>query len=264
MSRLFYRILFLLIAVSVWTVEGLRAQVLPVLNSFRDRTFNGVVDVSWPVEFTGCTFITDSVVLRHSYGAVFRNCRFESRSGNLYLAGDGSGMIMADCELTGCDEFMFSRNPSLADRNYMTGVMLDGSELSLQDDTISTIEIDGLELAESVKGVSQGPLLMLMSTDRSVLRCGQTATLRVRGLDDGMFIGWHVSDSTAIIKVGDDPFTCTLTMPVLVETKKTFLVSAYTEYGLEAACQVFLMPQDEVVVPDGKNAEKRSSRKRKR
>ena len=134
-----------------------------MLNSFRSRTFNGTVDVSWPVEFDGCTFLTDSVVLSRSYGAVFRNCRFESRSGKLYMAESGSGMILSGCEITGCDRFSFSRNPEPADRNYVADVTVNGSELNVPEEQESVIEIDGLDLAMSVEGGSRGPLLMPLS-----------------------------------------------------------------------------------------------------
>ena len=253
------------LAVMLFAAGSVSAQVLPLLNSFRSRTFDGTVNVSWPVEFDGCTFLTDSVVLSHSYGAVFRNCRFESRSGKLYLAESGSGMIMAGCEVTGCDGFSFSRHPGPADRNYVTDVTVNGSELDVLEEQESVIEIDGLGLAGSVEGVSHGPLLMLMSTPGKVLMAGETATLRVRGLEEGMFIGWHVSDSTVSIRVGDDPFSCLVTVPEHETGKKSFMVCAYTEYGLEAACELCLMSKGETVVPlERKVQKKRSSRKRRK
>lgn len=255
--------LCMLLAVTFFAAASVSAQMLPLLNSFRSRTFNGTVDVSWPVEFDGCTFLTDSVVLSHSYGAVFRNCRFESRSGKLYLAENGSGMIMSGCEITGCDGFSFSRHPEPTDRNYVTDVNVNGSELYVPEEQESVIEIDGLGLAGSVAGGSRGPLLMFVSATSNVLRAGETATLRVRGLKEGMFIGWHVSDSTVSIKVCDDPFACMVTIPEQETGKKSFMVCAYTEYGLEAACELCLMPQGETVVPlERKVQKKRSSRRR--
>lgn len=263
-SRRLY-VLYMLLAVTLFAASGVSAQMLPILNSFRSRTFDGTVDVSWPVEFDGCTFMTDSVVLSHSYGAVFRNCRFESRSGKLYVAESGSGMILSGCDFTGCDGFSFSRHPEPADRNYISDVTVNGSELSVWEELESVVEIDGLGVAESVAGSSNGPLLMLMSTPNNVLRPGETATLQVRGLEDGMFIGWHVSDSTVSIKVGDDPFACMVTMPEQEAGQKSFIVCAYTEYGLEAACELFLRPQAETVVtPERKVKNKRSSRKNRK
>ena len=176
------------LAVMLFAAGSVSAQVLPLLNSFRSRTFDGTVNVSWPVEFDGCTFLTDSVVLSHSYGAVFRNCRFESRSGKLYMAESGSGMIMAGCEVTGCDGFSFSRHPGPADRNYVTDVTVNGSELDVLEEQESVIEIDGLGLAGSVEGVSHGPLLMLMSAQRNMLKAGETSTLQVRGLEEGKWV----------------------------------------------------------------------------
>lgn len=264
MSRRLYG-LCMLLAVTFLTAGSVYAQALPMLNSFRSRTFDGTVNVSWPVEFDGCIFLTDSVVLSRSYGAVFRNCRFESRSGKLYMAESGSGMILSGCEITGCDVFSFSRRPDAADRNYISDVTLNGSELYVSEEQESVIEIDGLGLAGSVADGSRGPLLMLMSAPKNVLGAGETATLLVRGLDDGMFIGWHVSDSMVSVKVGDDPFSCLVTIPEQVTGKKSFLVCAYTEYGLEAACELSIMPQGETVVPlERKVQKKRSLRKRNR
>lgn len=263
-SRRLYSLCILLAAI-LFAAGKVSAQVLHTLNSFRSRTFDGTVNVSWPVEFDGCTFVTDSVVLSRSYGAVFRNCRFESRSGRLYMADSGSGIILADCDITGSEGFSFSRNPMPADRNYITGVTVNGNEFDVQDEQESVIEIDGLELAGSVAGTSHGPLLMLMSTSANVLNAGETAMLRVRGLDDGMFIGWHVSDSTVSIKVGDDPCVCTVTAPSQVMEQGGFMVCAYTEYGLEAACRLCLVPQTVTVVPlERKVHKKRSIRDRKR
>ena len=255
--------LCMLLAVTFLTAGSVYAQALPMLNSFRSRTFDGTVNVSWPVEFDGCTFLTDSVVLSLSYGAVFRNCRFESRSGKLYMAESGSGMILSGYEITGCDVFSFSRHPEPTDRNYVTDVNVNGSELYVPEEQESVIEIDGLGLAGSVAGGSRGPLLMFVSATSNVLRAGETATLRVRGLEEGMFIGWHVSDSTVSIKVCDDPFACMVTIPEQVTGKKRFLVCAYTEYGLEAACELCLMSKGETVVPlERKVQKKRSSRRR--
>ena len=231
--------------------NGLQGQVPPVLKRFSGRAFDGTLFVSCPVEFEGCRFITDSVVLNHSYGAVFRNCSIESRTGVLYMAESGDGIILADCEVSGCKELMFSRIPSLSARNYITGVEINGEECSALDDQENVIDIDGLELSESVRGGSKGPLLMIMTSDRSVLRSGDTAIVSVSGLEHGMFVGWHMSATEAMLDITDE-FTCLVTAPANIEQDGTIVVSAYTEYGLEAACELVL------------KSDEKTSRKRKK
>ena len=239
----------------VLSVSSVCAQVLPLLGNFKGRTFSGTVDVSWPVLFEECTFITDSVGLRHSYGALFRNCRFESRTGVLYMAGGGDGMILADCDVTGCRELRFSRKETAADRNYVTGVRVNADECTVLDDQESIIEIDGLELEDCVRGDLNGPLILIMSADRTTLKTGEIATLRLRGLEDGMFVGWTASDSTVRLTV-DGAFTCRVTAPEQIDGNRTMVVSAYTEYGLEAACVITL--------DSGKTITENKSRKKRK
>ena len=225
-------------------LTGLSAQVLPILNSFRNRTFQGVVDVSWPVVFEGCTFVTDSIVLRHSYGAVFRHCTFESGGGVLYIADSGDGIILADCDINGCKEFGFGRMAGKSDRNYVTTVRLDGDDFTVPEDLETIIEIDGLELEESVKGESAGPVIMMMSADRYSLKRGETANLKVKGLETGMFVGWRSSDEDVQITVEGDGCSCRVSAPDAVSGQRSVIISAYTEYGLEAACEIVLQPDD--------------------
>lgn len=238
----------------VLSVSSVCAQVLPLLGNFKGRTFSGTVDVSWPVLFEDCTFVTDSVVLRHSYGALFRNCRFESRTGVLYMAGGGDGMILADCDVTGCSELRFSMKEAAADRNYVTGVRVNAHECAVLDDQESIIEIDGLDLDDCVRGDLNGPLILIMSADRTTLKAGEIATLRLRGLEDGMFVGWTASDSTVRLTV-DGAFTCRVISPEQIDGKRTIVVSAYTEYGLEAACVITL--DAGITITENKSRKKR-------
>ncbi len=239
----------------VLSVSSVCAQVLPLLGQFRGSTFSGTVDVSWPVLFEDCTFVTDSVVLRHSYGALFRNCRFESRTGVLYMAGSGDGIILADCDVTGCSELRFSMNQTAADRNYVTGVRVNADECAVLDDQESIIEIDGLELDDCVRGDLDGPVMLIMSADKTALKAGEIATLRLRGLENGMFVGWKASDPATRLTV-DGAFTCMVTAPEQIEGNRTVVVSAYTEYGLEAACVITL--------ESGKTITENKSRKKRK
>ena len=239
MPKRLHRMLLSFALMMIVATSSISAQILPVLNSFKGRTFEGPVDACWPVEFDGCTFVTDSVVLRHSYGAVFRNCRFESRSGTLYIAESGDGIILADCDVKATDRLMFSREYSLADRNYLTGVTVNGEECSVLDEQESIIDIDGLELAASVRGESDGPMFMLMSSDRKYLEAGATACFHVCGLEKGTFVGWQSSENGLKLTVSDDGFSCGVQAVGLIDTE-TAVISAYTEYGLEAACEILI------------------------
>ena len=189
----------------------------------------------------------DSIVLRHSYGAVFRNCKFECTDGVLFIAESGDGIILADCDINGCKAFRFSRTPGQSDRNYVTDVRLDGEEYSVPDDQETITEIDGLELGERVTGGLSGPLIMMMSADRNTLKRGESTELRVRGLEQGMFVGWRSSESDVRIVVEGDGYSCRVYAPDSIGKQENVIISAYTEYGLEAACQLQLMPDTQSV-----------------
>lgn len=258
MSKQLHKAVALLLTVLSMSA-GTQAQVLPILGSFRGSTFRGTLDVSWPAVFENCTFVTDSVVLRHSYGALFRNCRFESLSGVLYMAQSGSGMILTGCEVTGCSELRFSRTPSVADRNYVADIKVNGEECPVTDDQETIIDIDGLELYRNITDGKSEPLFMLLSPDRCELAGGQTAVVSIRGLKSGMFVGWQSSDPSVRIVV-DDPFVCRITAPEMIAEPHTAVISAYTEYGLEAACEIRLVPDRTV---SDSNKRERKGRKRK-
>lgn len=132
---------------------------------------------------------------------------------------------------------------------------MNGEECSVLDDQETIIDIDGLELEESVSGVSEGPLIMIMNADKSFLKRGETSLLTVRGLRDGMFVGWQSSDPTVNLMV-DGEFSCKVIMPAQITDKRIVVISAYTEYGLEAACTLTLVP-DEEAAASGKKARKK-------
>lgn len=231
---------FMLLAVVLMTaLQGSSAQVLPVLNTFTGRTFDGTVDVSWPVLFDGCTFHTDGVVLRHSYGAVFRNCKFECPGGELFITGSGDGIILADCEVKGCDSLSICQEYNPAHRNYITGVIVNGHECSVLDEQSTIMDIDGLELADCVRGESEGPMFMIMSADKKIVENGETVNFHVSGLEEGTFVGWRSSESSVKLSVSEDGLSCRA-MVLRVKEDTKLVISAYTEYGLEAACDVLV------------------------
>lgn len=237
MGKWLHRLSMLAATVLIAVASGARAQVLPVLNTFTGRTFEGTVNVSWPVLFDGCTFRTDEVVLKHSFGVVFRNCKFEGKGGNLYIAESGDGIILADCEVTGCDALSICKEYRPANRNYITDVTVNGEECTVLDEQETIIDIDGLELEESVRGESDGPMFMIMNSDKSVLTKGEIAYLQVRGLDKGMFVGWSASDRGIRLTVDEDGLGCRV-YAADVSDLNSVVVSAYTEYGLEAAYEI--------------------------
>lgn len=226
-----------LTSVMLMVAVSMPAQELPVLNTFSNRTFTGTVDVSWPVLFDNCTFRTDGTVLKHSYGAVFRNCRIEGAGGNLYIAESGDGIILADCEVTGCDEMVLCRQYNPANRNYIAGITVNGQECSVLEEQETVIDIEGLAMAESARGGSDGPLFMVMSPELEKPGSGELAHLHVRGLEKGMFVGWRSSDESLRLAVDDDGLGCRVYAP---DDRKIegAVISAYTEYGLEAAFEI--------------------------
>ena len=238
MPKWLHRLSVLCAAMLFTAASGAWAQVLPVLNTFSGRTFEGTVDVSWPVLFDGCTFRTDGLVINHSYGAVFRNCTFECTGGELCIAGSGDGIILADCEVKGCNALSICREFSPASRNYITGVTVNGEECTVLDEQETIIDIDGLEMAESVADGS-GPMIMIMSADKNVLRKGEIAYMHLRGLEEGMFVGWQSSDNGLKLTVDADGMGCRVYAASIKGNKKA-VISAYTEYGLEAAVEIEL------------------------
>ena len=237
MPKWLNRLSVLCVVMLVASAWGASAQVLPVLNTFSGRTFEGTVDVSWPVLFEGCTFRTDGVVLKHSYGVVFRNCRFEGKGGEIYIAESGSGIVLADCDVSGCDALSMCRDYNPANRNYITGVTLNGHECTVLDEQETIIDIDGLDFEESVRGESDGPLFMIMNSDKSVLGSGEIAHLHVRGLEKGTFVGWSTSANGLKLTVDDDGLGCRAYASDVTDLNSA-VISAYTEYGLEAAYEI--------------------------
>ena len=237
MPKWLNRLSVLCVVMLVASAWGASAQVLPVLNTFSGRTFEGTVDVSWPVLFEGCTFRTDGVVLKHSYGVVFRNCRFEGKGGEIYIAESGSGIVLADCDVSGCDALSMCRDYNPANRNYITGVTLNGHECTVLDEQETIIDIDGLDFEESVRGESDGPMFMIMNSDKSVLGSGEIAHLHVRGLEKGTFVGWSTSALGLKLTVDDDGLGCRVYASDVTDLNSA-VISAYTEYGLEAAYEI--------------------------
>jgi hypothetical protein len=134
-----------------------------------------------------------------------------------------------------------SRDYNPVSRNYITGVTVNGDECSVLDEQESIIDIDGLELAECVRGKSDGPVFMVMSSDKAVLGAGETAYLRVRGLDKSRFIGWRSSVDGVKLIVDDDGLGCRAYEDG--NCSDDVVISAYTEYGLEAACKIYVVSE---------------------
>ena len=242
-SGRFVRIVFTL---ALLFCSSARAQVLPLLNEFQGVTFNGTVQVSWPVLYRNCTFRTDSILLSRSYGALLVGCNIECANSTLYLTGTGSGVILKDCRITGCEQIFPSPELSATDRTYVADLILNGHECSAQDEQEHVIDIDGLELADAVQTVASGgktarPLIMVISADNGELKCGESAMLSVRGLPQDMFVGWYTPDTLLTLKVSDDPMKCCVSVTQPVEQSHNAIISAYTDYGLEAALNICIL-----------------------
>lgn len=228
--------ILLFTALTMWVAGSLRAQVLPLLNSFEGRTFHGTVNVSWPVLFERCTFVTDSIVLSNSYGAVFRECSIESKTGVLYMTAAGDGLILKDCNVTGCESFGWSLDTTVVLRNYVSNLIVDGMEYEVEDAKETEIDALGLELDNRLKEGNEGPFILSICIDRSHLSESDTASMCIRGLKEGMFVGWCSKNPNVSIEVTEDPFVCKawLTGPVMGDGVAA--ISAHTEYGLEEVC----------------------------
>ena len=115
---------------------------------------------------------------------------------------------------------------------------MNGEECSVLDEQEGIIDIEGLELADRVMD-GKGPLIMIMSADKRVLRSGEIAYLHLRGLEKGMFVGWQASDPGLKLTVDEDGMGCRVYAASIKGNRKA-VISAYTEYGLEAAVEIEL------------------------
>ena len=80
---------------------------------------------------------------------------------------------------------------------------------------------------------------MIMSADKRVLRSGEIAYLHLRGLEEGMFVGWQASDRSLKLTVDEDGMGCRVYAESIKGNSRA-VISAYTEYGLEAAVEIEL------------------------
>lgn len=246
MSRRFVHTVITLVSLTLTTGAG--AQVLPLLNEFTGREFTGTVQVSWPVLFRNCTFRTDSVLLSRSYGSVLIGCNIECNNQALYLAESGSGIIMSDCNVTGCNEVVPALKSTPADRTYVTGLKVNGHECPVPDDQDVVIDPEGLGLADAIDALAGGvrtdsPFIMVMTSKAKQLSSGDKALLSVRGLTGDMFIGWHTPDTALTLRVGDNPMECVVSLNEPVDETRKAVVTAHTDYGLEAAVVIELLKE---------------------
>jgi len=268
-SGRFVRVVFVTLA--LLHLSGTRAQVLPLINEFSGMTFNGTVQVSWPVLYRNCTFRTDSILMSRSYGAVLVGCDIECTNSTLYLTGSGSGVVMQDCRISGCEQIVPALNMSMTERTYISGLTLNGHEFTAQEDQEDLIDIDGLEMADAVQAITGGgktdsPLIMVMTADDRQLKYGGSTMLSVRGLTEGMFVGWYTADTLLMLKVDEDPMKCRVSVNRPVIEDHDAIVSVYTEYGLEAAVKISIESDAPVVEIKSEqvqeNRKKRKNRKR--
>lgn len=215
------------VAAALLAVCQVSAQRIPVDYNYRGMTFQGPLFLPSTAVFTDCHFKTDSVVLERSFGAVFKNCTFESKSNVLYLAAEGTGMMLVDCEVNGPENLFFSKKTEPTDRNYLIGLKLNGQECE-SDESPVLIDLEGLEMGEAVRKAS-------LRNETLFARIKETDnTLTLIGIEDDMFVGWKSDNPDVNIVVTADPRTC------IVTGKGNAVVSAYTEYGIEASKLIML------------------------
>ncbi len=233
-----------LLAGGLSTLESLSAQVLHARSSSVGSTYYGTQSLRGPLVFDSCTFVTDSVVLDYADGVLFSNCRFETTGGKLYLADSGSGIILVDCIVYGADTIVMTRRPQEQDRHYVCNVMSDGTEYVFPEDCNTIIDIEGTNLERFARGMEQGPVFVNMYQDRINLHEAQTATLRLEGLEPGMFVGWQFEDSCAQLDIDRSygEFACRITAPQTIEHTRNIYVTAFTEYGHEVMACLRLVP----------------------
>lgn len=203
------------------------AQRIPADYNYRGMTFQGTLFLPSTAVFTDCHFVVDSVVLERSFGAVFKNCTFESKSDVLFLAGEGSGMVLVDCEVNGPKGLQFSRKAETTDRNYLTGLKLNGLECE-SDESPYVIELDGLEMGEAVRKSNLRNEILFARIRK------EGNELTMMGLDNDMFLGWSSDNPDVRIGVTSDPKT------FIAYGTGEAVISAYTEYGIEASTTVIL------------------------
>lgn len=212
--------------------------------------------------------------------AVFVNCTFRTQSDTLFLAGHANGMVLLNCNVQGNPVLRWSRYPSLADRNYQFGLMVDGSEAVIEENSDVTIELEGLPLADAflassidgsflanlavIAGLvqpSQATRMELVMSD-SVLRHESIVTAQVRTdaplTDD--FVGWHSSDTRVTITPGADVMSCVLSVADCVVEPFDAVISAHGLSGIEAAAMIRVLPdkddEETVAVQDAADSGK--------
>ncbi len=212
----------------------------------RGRTFHGQITATFPMAFIDCIFVGDGKpVLKSTDGAIFLNCCFRTDGdGQLYMAGSGNNIVMVDCYLIGYDGFCWSENIRKSDRNYVSGLTLNGTEFSLESDA-NTIEMDGLDIADSFREVHHGDIVYkvpgmsrmarISASDYRLTQKDESVKLTVEGVDDGTFVGWWTDDELVRLVPGPEPMACMAILNDNVRQVHDAMVNVVTETGLELA-----------------------------
>lgn len=222
----------------------------------RGRTFHGQITSSFPMAFIDCLFVNDGKpVLKSTEGAVFLNCCFRiDGEGDLYVTERGDNIVMVDCSLIGFDGFQWSETIRKSDRNYVSGLTLNGRELSL-DSLDCTIDMDGLDMVNSYRVVTKGDTLYqipgsvntarISASDYRIASKGESVKLMVEGLSDNMFVGWWTDDEQISLVPGPEPMACLAILEDDARLVHDASVNVVTEYGLELSVtlQVGNMPE---------------------
>lgn len=212
----------------------------------REKTFHGQISATFPMAFMDCIFVGDgNAVLKSTDGAIFLNCCFRTDgTGVLNMTESGDNIVMVDCYLIGYDGFNWSQDIRKTDRNYVSGLTLNGREISLESDA-NTIEMDGLDMVDMFREVSHGDTIYripapanfprLTASGYRVSLKGDSVKLMVEGGADDMFVGWWTDYDYIRLVPGPEPSACTVILDSNVGAQREVVVNVVTDSGLELA-----------------------------
>lgn len=217
-------------------------------------------------------------------GTIFLSCRFNTYfSDVLYLTGKGR-VTLADCDFNGdCAAVFWTANPGSYDRYYQDRVTLRGTDYTVSNDSLITVDMSGLRLSEAYsftyKGAKHYNIYNLLQGPDGWDPLQQEKTLSAAGSFYGRsftqlqtdlvlepsvaliknkkdtisfqakelsIIGWNLTDDRLRLIPGKDNNKISLTIdPDLDEAYFTAMLEVYTDYGLQASSELKIQVQSD-------------------